>query len=81
MLTKKVKSKNLERIFFGGDVTICMYPLPPMSLFVSNFGYPPPNPYPLDVIFEWPLRSFFVLQTGSLDESSDIVDEKFFQRK
>ena len=30
-------------------------PLPPMSLFVTNFGYPPP-PYPSDVIFQCPLK-------------------------
>ena len=35
---KQVKSKNLYIIFFGEDVTICMYPLPPMSLLVTNFG-------------------------------------------
>ena len=41
---KQTKSKNLHTIFLGGDVTICMYPLPPMSLFVTNFGYPLPPP-------------------------------------
>ena len=30
-----------------------MYPLNPISLSVTNFGYPLPL-YPGDVIFEWP---------------------------
>ena len=36
---KKAKNKNLYITFFLGDVTICMYPSPPMSLFVTNLGY------------------------------------------
>ena len=62
-LTKtKQKIKTYAKIFFGGDVTFCMYPLSPMSLFITDFGYPshlhplPPPPYLRDVIFEW-LRS------------------------
>ena len=42
---KQTKSKNVYIIFFGGDVTICMYPLPPLSLFVTDFGYPLPLPW------------------------------------
>ena len=26
--------------FLGGDVTICTYPLPLMSFFITNVGYP-----------------------------------------
>ena len=47
---KQVKNKNFYIIFFGGDVTIFIYP-PFMSLFVTNFGYSP-IPYPGNVIFE-----------------------------
>ena len=45
---KQTKSKNLHTIFFGGDVTICMHPLSPMSLFVSSLVAPflnDPIPY------------------------------------
>ena len=31
-------------------------PIPPMSLFVTNFGHLPPT-YSGDVIFEWPLNN------------------------
>ena len=38
---KQGKNKNLYKIFFGGGVTIYIYLLPPMSLFVTNFGCRP----------------------------------------
>ena len=41
-LTKnKQKIKTLHH-FFGGDITIYMYP-PPRLLFVTNYGYPLPT--------------------------------------
>ena len=65
----QVKNKNVQIFFCGGDVTIPMYPLTPMSLFVTNVGYPL-TPYPGDVIFECPqmltdcLPYMFVLWGG-----------------
>ena len=47
---KQAKNKNLYIIFFGSDVTICMYLPPPMSLFAPNFEYSP-RPYPAEVNF------------------------------
>ena len=38
--------------FFGGDVTISMYPLPLCPFLSIMLGTP--SPYPGDVIFEWP---------------------------
>ena len=49
-IKRKIKSYT---VFMGGDVTICIYPLSPVSLFITDFGYIPP-PYLGDVIFEWP---------------------------
>lgn len=40
-LTKSMGEKKLIHNFFlVGDTTICMYQLPSMSLFVTNFGFP-----------------------------------------
>ena len=40
--TALTKNKNLYIIFFGGDVIISMYLLPPISLFITTFGCPTP---------------------------------------
>ena len=37
---KQTKSKKLHTIFLGGDVTICMYPLPPPTLVASFLNDP-----------------------------------------
>ena len=54
----KRKIKTYTHIFLGGgDVTICMYPFHPMSLFVTNFGNSLP-PYS----GEWPLSTKIILK-------------------
>ena len=41
-MIRNVKNVNVEK--YCGDVTIWTYPLLPMSLLVTNLGYPPPPP-------------------------------------
>ena len=57
---KQAKSKNLHIIFFGDDVTICMYPLPLCHFLSLTLGMYPPPPYPGGVIFGWPVISLGV---------------------
>ena len=54
-----------------------MYPLPPMSLFVINFGYL--SLYPGDIIFEWPLMIWFQLFVKAVAKSSGFTFEKGFK--
>ena len=53
---KQAKNKNLHIIFFGGDVTICMYLPPPLCHFLSLVLGTPLHSYPGEVIFKWPLN-------------------------
>ena len=58
-LTKN--KQKLIHIYFSGDVTICMYLLPPMwLLFINLWG--PPSPYQGEIISEWSLMQFSILQ-------------------
>ena len=55
----RVNQKDLYLVFFRGGVTICMYPVPSMSLFAIKFVYHLPL-YPGDVIFEQPFIEYYL---------------------
>ena len=69
---KQAKNKNFYIIFLGGDVTIYMYPLPPMSHFVTNFGYTL-TPSPGDVIFELPLMVLISFNYVAILSFSELI--------